>query len=212
MAVIDPRRTDGSPKWGLAGAVAAAVGVSVCCVGPLLLLALGVGGTWVGNLTAMEKYRPIWTAATLFFLGVAFVRVYRKPNGEACAPGSACPLNAGRRNKFLLWIVTALVLGLLALPYLVQYVPNAFAGDPEKAPVTRQVTLSVRNMTCGACTVTVKMSLARVDGVRDAKVTLDPPRGVVTYVPAKVGPERLIEATTRAGFPSTILPEGGTPR
>lgn len=106
-------------KWGLAGAVAAAVGASVCCLGPLLLLALGIGGAWIGSLTAMEKYRPIWMAATLVFLGLAFARVYRKTKEDACASGSSCPPNAGRRNKVLLWIVTALVLGLLTLPYAI---------------------------------------------------------------------------------------------
>ena len=107
------------PKWGLAGAVAAAVGASVCCLGPLLLLALGVGGAWIGNLAAMEKYRPIWMAATLVFLGLAFFRVYWKPKEAACIPGSACSSVAGRRNKIILWTVTVLILGLLALPYAI---------------------------------------------------------------------------------------------
>ena len=194
MTDLSRKHADGVAKWGLAGAVAAAVGASVCCLGPLLLLALGVGGAWIGNLTAMEKYRPIWTAATLVFLGLAFARVYRKPKGDACASGSTCPPNAGRRNKVLLWIVTALVLALLALPYAIPY---AFAGGPEKPPATRQTVLSLRNMTCSACTVTVKKSLTRVDGVKDAKVN----------------GERLVDATTRAGFPSTIVNhEGGTRR
>lgn len=57
------------PRWGLVGAVLSALGASICCLGPLLLLGLGVGGAWVRNLTAMEKYRPFWTAATLIFLG-----------------------------------------------------------------------------------------------------------------------------------------------
>ncbi|MEK7375022.1 MAG: mercuric transporter MerT family protein [Thermodesulfobacteriota bacterium] len=83
MTDLSRKHADGVAKWGLAGAVAAAVGASVCCLGPLLLLALGVGGAWIGNLTAMEKYRPIWTAATLVFLGLAFARVYRKPKGDA---------------------------------------------------------------------------------------------------------------------------------
>jgi mercuric ion transport protein len=78
-----------TPKWGLVGAVAAAVGASVCCLGPLLLLAVGVGGAWIGNLTAMERYRSYWMAATLVFLGLAFVRVYRKPKEDACASRSA---------------------------------------------------------------------------------------------------------------------------
>jgi mercuric ion transport protein len=119
MPGLSKGHVDGNTKWSLAGAVAAAVGASVCCLGPLLLLALGVGGAWIGNLTAMEKYRPIWMAATLVFLGLAFARVYRKPKGDACASKSSCPPNAGRRNKVLLWIVTALVLGVLALPYAI---------------------------------------------------------------------------------------------
>ncbi|MCR4309119.1 MAG: heavy-metal-associated domain-containing protein [Deltaproteobacteria bacterium] len=71
------------------------------------------------------------------------------------------------------------------------------------------MTLSVRNMTCSACAVTVKKSLTRIEGVKDAKVTLRPPQAVVAYDPAKVRMERLVEATTKAGFPSTINPEGG---
>jgi len=205
MKATEVIRGGQTPKWGLVGAVTAAVGASVCCIGPLLLLALGIGGVWVGSLTAMERYRPYWMAATLVFLGVAFFRVYRRPKAVACTPGSACSSDRGRRNKILLWVVTALVLGLLALPYLISY---AYAGDPEAA-ATRQVTLSVRNMACSACAVTVKKSLTRVEGVKDAKVTLSPPQTVVTYDPAKVSVERLIEATTKAGFPSTILAEGG---
>lgn len=205
----DPNRTDGTPKWSLAGAVAAAVGATVCCTGPLLLFSLGIGGAWIGNLTAMEKYRPIWTATTLVFLGLAFVRVYRKRGTEACASDAICPPNAARRNKLLLWVVAVLVLGLLVLPYAIPY---AFAGSIEEAPTTREVTLSVRNMTCGACPIIVKKSLTRVDGVRDAKMTLDPPRAVVTYDPKKVRMEQFVEATAKAGFPSTILKEGGTDR
>lgn len=206
MKTTDGQPGGESPRWGLAGAVAAAVGGSACCLGPLLLVSLGVGGAWIGNLTALEVYRPYWMSASLAFLGLAFFRVYRKPKETVCATGSTCPPEAGRRNKFVLWIVTALVLGLLSLPYLISF---AYAGGREEAVVTRQVTLSVRNMTCSACVVTVKKSLARVEGVKDTKVTLSPPQAVVTYSPANVRMEQLVEATTKAGFPSTIVPEGG---
>jgi len=119
MSELANKRVDVNTGWSLAGAVVAAVGASVCCLGPLLLLALGVSGAWIGSLTAMQRYRSYWMAAALVFLGLAFFRVYRKPKEVACTPGSACSSVAGRRNKVLLWIVTALVLGLLALPYAI---------------------------------------------------------------------------------------------
>lgn len=193
-------------RWGLVGAVVSAVGASMCCVGPLLLLALGIGGAWVGHLTAMEKYRPFWTAATLIFLGSAFLKGYRKPKKEPCCPGDACRPETGRRNRILLWIVAVFVLGLLFLPYILPY---AFAGETGGSTATRQVTLSIRNMTCAACAVTVKKSLTRVEGVKDAKVTSSPPQALVTYDPTKVSADRLMDATLKAGFPSKILHEGG---
>jgi len=119
MNSIEEKRGRETPKWGLVGAVAAAVGASVCCLGPLLLLSAGVGGAWIGNLTAMGRYRSYWMAAVLVFLGLAFFRVYRRPKEVACAPGSTCSSDAGRRNKIIVWIVTVLVLGLFALPYLI---------------------------------------------------------------------------------------------
>ena len=43
-------------KGSLVAGVLAGIGASVCCVGPLVLLALGIGGAWIGNLTALEPY------------------------------------------------------------------------------------------------------------------------------------------------------------
>jgi mercuric ion transport protein len=63
-------------KSSLLAGVAAGIGASVCCVGPLALLALGVSGAWIGNLTALEPYRPLFIGLTLVFLGLAFLRLY----------------------------------------------------------------------------------------------------------------------------------------
>lgn len=100
----------------IAGAVAA-IGASICCVVPLVLLALGIGGTWVGSLTAMEPFRPIFIGLTLLFLGLAFRKLYLVP--QICMPGTACADSRMiRRQRLVFWIVTVLLLGLLAVPWL----------------------------------------------------------------------------------------------
>ncbi|GCZ39228.1 MULTISPECIES: mercuric transporter MerT family protein [Enterobacteriaceae] len=38
----------------------AAILASACCLGPLVLIALGFSGAWIGNLTVLEPYRPIF--------------------------------------------------------------------------------------------------------------------------------------------------------
>ena len=58
-------------KGSLVAGVLAGIGASVCCVGPLVLLALGIGGAWISNLTALQPYRPLFIGLTLLFLGLA---------------------------------------------------------------------------------------------------------------------------------------------
>lgn len=99
----------------VAGALGA-VGASVCCVGPLVLLTMGIGGAWIATLTAWEPMRPWLMAATLVFLGLAFRRLYLQP--QACEAGAACAeLAVLKRQRLLFWVVAALLLALLSLQW-----------------------------------------------------------------------------------------------
>ena len=104
-------------KGSLIAGVVAAIGASVCCVGPLVLLALGISGTWIGNLTAMDPFRPFFIILTLVFLGLAFRKLYVAP--RICAPDLACANpRVLRRQRITFWIVTTMLLLLLAAPWI----------------------------------------------------------------------------------------------
>ncbi|MBK8174763.1 MAG: mercury transporter MerT [Rhodospirillales bacterium] len=99
----------------IAGALAA-IGASACCVGPLVLLALGIGGAWVGSLTALTPYRPLFVGLTLLFFGLAFRKLYLAP--KACAPGTTCAdPRTLTRQRLTFWIVAASSVSLLAVPW-----------------------------------------------------------------------------------------------
>jgi mercuric ion transport protein len=99
-----------------AGAVASAVAASICCLGPLVLALLGLGGGAL--LLKFEPYRRYLLAATGLFLGAAFYLTYRRPPAEECAPGSACAHPSSRKGqKIVLWIVTVIVVLAAAFPY-----------------------------------------------------------------------------------------------
>jgi mercuric ion transport protein len=107
-------------KGSLAAGVLAAVGASVCCVGPLVLLALGIGGAWVASLTAFEPLRPWFVAATFVFLGLAFRRLYLQP--QVCDPGAVCadPI-VPKRQRLIFWLVAIALLALLSVPWLAPF-------------------------------------------------------------------------------------------
>src|SRR6202045_4084711 len=88
MSELNKSNITQSGRGFLAAGILAAVGASICCVGPLVLLALGVSGAWIGSLTALEPYRPFFIGLTVVFLALAFYRLYVvRP---ACSPESAC--------------------------------------------------------------------------------------------------------------------------
>jgi mercuric ion transport protein len=98
------------------GAALASIGASACCVGPLVLVSLGIGGAWMAHLTALEPYRPLFIAAVVLFLGLAFWRLYRTP--VSCAGTDRCIADRTRRmQRVIFWIVTPLLLILCASPW-----------------------------------------------------------------------------------------------
>ena len=104
-------------RGALAAGGLAAILASTCCLGPLVLVALGFSGAWIGNLTALEPYRPIFIGAALVAMLFAWRRIYRP--AQACKPGEVCAIPQVRSTyKVVFWIVGALVLIALAFPYV----------------------------------------------------------------------------------------------
>jgi mercuric ion transport protein len=109
------------PSRALTGGLLAAVGASVCCVLPLALLGLGVGGAWVANLTALEPARPIFVVLAIGFLALAFRGLYLAP--ARCEPGDACADGSvRRRQRAIFWLASIVVVGLLAAPWAASFI------------------------------------------------------------------------------------------
>jgi mercuric ion transport protein len=112
--------TDEKKSWTTIGAVLAAIGASACCVGPLLLLSLGVGGAWVSTLTSLEAVRPVFIVLTFIFIGLGYRKLYLIPNN--CKEGDTCELSDVQKNqKIIFWVVSAFILFLLAFPWYASY-------------------------------------------------------------------------------------------
>jgi len=95
----------------------AAILASTCCLGPLVLIALGFSGAWIGNLAKLEPYRPLFIGMALIALFFAWRRIYRP--AKMCLPGEVCALPQTRRTyKVLFWVVAVLVLVALSFPYV----------------------------------------------------------------------------------------------
>lgn len=104
-------------KGALVAGGLAAVLASTCCLGPLVLVMLGFSGAWIGNLTVLEPYRPVFIGVALAALLFAYRRIFRP--AQACRPDEACALpQVKAMYRMVFWGVSALVVIALAFPYI----------------------------------------------------------------------------------------------
>jgi mercuric ion transport protein len=119
-------RADRARPWLALGGVAAAIGASSCCVLPFAFFVLGVSGAWIGDLTALAPYQPIFLAVAAACIGLGFWRVYRRPVAADCAQDQWCARPGSQRlTKAALWAAAALVVLAVAFPYFAPALLNA---------------------------------------------------------------------------------------
>ncbi|MDG2365456.1 MAG: mercuric transporter MerT family protein [Methylococcaceae bacterium] len=116
MMTTEHETPDRNTSWLGLGAALAAIGASVCCVGPFLLLSLGVGGAWISTLTSLSPVRPVFLILTLVFIGLGYRKLYLKPG--SCKEDEVCVLpEVEQKQRTIFWVVSVFILLLLAFPW-----------------------------------------------------------------------------------------------
>lgn len=114
-------KTTAESNLPIIGGVLAAIGAGLCCVGPFVLLTLGISGAWIGNLTLLEPYRPIFVAIVVLLFGWAGWQVHRP--AETCEPGTACAVpQTHKRRQLVFWGAAMIALILVTSSYWVPFI------------------------------------------------------------------------------------------
>ncbi len=184
-------------KAGKAGVVSALL-ASVCCIGPLLLVAIGLasGAAFIG------RYHWFFVSAAIAVLAWAWVKHFREKARCACERR----VMDGRGMSLLtLLLASAIVMAFAALN-ISSYV---FASSPPAAaPGTsvklQRVTIPVEGMSCATCEIAVRSALKRVDGVASAHVSVATRTATVDYESAKTDPNKLVAAINSTGYRASV--------
>ncbi len=186
-----------------------AVLASICCIGPVVAAALGIGV--LSGAGALEAWRPYLLALTAVMLGVGFYRAYRRPAGDECG----CSLPARKNRKRLMWITAAIVLPLAAFPYYSGYLYGLFAvpGAPSTVAAAErrkpaELALEIDGMTCEGCARGIEAALGREPGVVEAKVDYPSKTARIRYWPEKTSPEKLTALIRELGYEPKIKSGG----
>lgn len=105
-----------SPKWPIIGGLLAAAGAGICCAGPLVLVLLGISGSWISTLTAFDPFRPYFIAIVAGLLFWAGWQVHRPI--DQCPEGDVCAIPEKRKQyQYTYWVVVSLAFILVSSPY-----------------------------------------------------------------------------------------------
>jgi mercuric ion transport protein len=102
--------TDSAKDGALAtGSVLAALGASSCCVLSLAFAFAGVSGAWIGRLTALSPYQPIFLGLGAIFVVSGLWRAHGR--AQPVCEGPQCGTLSSRRwTKAGLWLAAGLLL------------------------------------------------------------------------------------------------------
>jgi mercuric ion transport protein len=193
-----------SEKFALGGAIAAAFGAGLCCIGPVLFALFGLGA--FGAASVFESLRPYLLAVAVLALAFGFYRVYFRR--EQCAPGEACATKpVSKMNRAAFWVALVTVGAFALSPYYVGYIAAAVVRQKPAAPIAAAqskslatVTVEVEGMKCESCEVPIKAALNQAPGVRAAEVSYKNGNARIQYDPIQTNLDQIKSAISATGY------------
>src|SRR6266516_6085626 len=148
--------------------ILSAILASTCCIGPLLLLAIGVGS----GAVFIGRYHWFFIIGAMVALTLAWAKYLREKTVCDCEHKA---MGGRRSGMFTLLIATVIVLGFGSLNisrYMFASAPASTEAQMQLANGLNRIIIPVEGMTCATCEIAVRHALKGVDGVKSAHVSV----------------------------------------
>ena len=178
------------------GSLVLAIMTHICCIAPIFLAVLGVGGA--GLFSKFANLRPYLMGMTGFFLSLAFYLTYKKRKVK-CENGTSKVRRVPKWNKIALWVTTILVVFFLAFPLLVGSLNISSGSDKMKGEIS-EVTITVKGMTGASCEFNIENAVKKLDGVIMVKANYKKGKVDIQFEKDKVSINDIVEAINKSGY------------
>lgn len=179
--------------------VLSAITASICCIGPLILIALGLGSLDLGAV--INKYHGLFLSAGILLILFSWIRYFKEK--KRCTI-KKCQMENKRVTLSILIISTTIVLFFVGLN-LYTYADRPLAIDPTISVAdTKTVSIPVEGMTCFTCEVSASSALKKIDGVVSVKASAKDGMVLINYDPDKTNVPRLIKVINNTGYKASL--------
>jgi len=192
-------------KANHAGILSALLATS-CCVGPLVLVAVGLGG----GAAFLGRYHWLFLIGGIAVLTWAWAKYLREKTVCDCEHKT---MQGRRSGMFALLIATVIVLGFGSLNisrYTFASAPPSAQAQAQDTNGLSRVVIPVEGMSCATCELPVRHALKRIDGVKSTHVSAATKSATVDYESAKTNPQQLVAAINSSGYRASLPNETNT--
>ncbi len=172
--------------------ILSAMTASVCCLGPLLLIGLGLGSLGFGAVLGRYHWYFIFTAALL--LSFAWRNYFKER--KSCE-SAHCEMDGKKVTGNVLLLASSIVL-LFAGLNIYTYAKGSRADEVSKEGV--QVSLPVEGMSCFTCEVAVQSAIKKLPGIHQVRASARDKVAIVSYDPQKTTLDQIVAAINRTGY------------
>ncbi|CAN5661075.1 hypothetical protein BH20ACI4_BH20ACI4_14010 [soil metagenome] len=199
---------EASKNLFLGSAFVAAIVSSLCCILPVLSVALGIGAFGVASV--FETLRPYLLIVAFLALGFAFYKTYFRR--EECGEDKICATKLiGRINQIFLWVATIGIITFALFPFYTGFLVSAFGSDApetsnqvivasENEAQNETVIIEVEGMTCEGCASHIDETLKKLKSVISAKASYKDKNVKVVYNPNQITLEKIKKAINEIGY------------
>src|SRR6266545_4757407 len=173
---------------------------TTCCVGPLVLVAIGLGS----GAAIVGRYHWFFLIGGIAVLSWAWAKYLREKTMCDCEHKT---MQGRRSGMFTLLIATVIVLGFGSLNisrYVFASAPTPAQTHTQLANELSRAVIPVEGMSCVTCEIAVRHALKRVDGVKSAHVSVVTRSATVDFEPGKTNPEQLVAAINSTGYRASL--------
>lgn len=181
--------------------VLSGVVASVCCLGPPLLILLGLGTLGLGSF--FGKYHWYFILAGMFLLSIAWGSYFKEK--RRCTTEGCKMIKEGTTKSILLLatVIVAVFVGLNVYTYARGQGDTTLSTQAEE----KQITIPVTGMSCFTCELSVQNALGRLKGVKSSKASAKEGNVAVLYDPNQVMVKDLVATINKTGYNASFPKE-----
>lgn len=184
--------------------ILSALVASLCCLGPFLLIILGLGS--LGINVVIGKYHWHLIATGIILVTLSWCRYFKER--KICS-FKGCQMINKKVTLVALTISTLIVSTFVGLNVYTYAIQKNYDKEKSIAALSKTETASipVEGMTCFTCEFSVSSALKKLDGVVSVKASAKEGVAWVNYDSDIININQLIETINKTGY-KAILPGG----